>query len=438
MADFIGTETSKAVNNWGRSSTPECLIKAYAQVKKAALMAIAEIGHLEHHLVIFEVLDEIIEGKHNNLFVLPLKQGGAGTSLNMNLNEVITHLVNSRVGANTLDSLEDINRYQSTNDTFNTAVTIVFLQHLDYIEKMVIELQELFVQKETSYSDLLITGRTEMMDALPMTLGQVFSSYAGSIQRDRWRFNKIKERVRPSVLGGTAIGTCFSAPAKYLFAAEKHLRVITGLSLPRSQNLTSDISMADKYVEASSVYDTLSNSLYKIASDFIIYASKGEIIHPDLQYGSSIMPLKSNPVLLEFVIGLCINISLEARKISEYSRNGQLQLNAFLPFILEAEISIFESLKKAIDSIILFVNNCKVNDKKITENLFSSNAIINSLRPYCKYDQLKKLAVTVSDKRPQNLEDLIAIILKNTNLEEEFLHEYLKPGGFTSFLKENL
>lgn len=441
MPDFIGSETKKAIQNWGVGQTPSCLIKAYAEVKKAALSAVNDItetfpGNIFE--IIVEVLDEIIDGQHNTLFPLPLKQGGAGTSLNMNLNEVISHLVNNRSEGLEVDFLEHINKYQSTNDTFNTAVTIVFLRHLDSIEKMVIELQEILVEKETQFSDLLITGRTEMMSALPMTLGQIFASYAGSIERDRWRFNKIKERVRPSVLGGTAMGTCFSAPSKYLFAAEKHLRAITGLSLPRSQNMTSEISMADKYVEAASVYDTLSNSLFKISSDFILYVSRGEFIHPELQYGSSIMPMKINPVLLEFVKGLSIDISLESRKIGEYSRNGQLQLNAFLPFILESEISIYSSLVKALDAIILFISNSKIDRNIISGNLYNSGAIINSLRPYCKYDQLKKLSDIFMDEKPQTIEEIIDLIEITTGLKRGFLEDYLKPGGFTSYLKDEL
>ncbi|QEN05074.1 fumarate lyase [Thiospirochaeta perfilievii] len=356
----------------------------------------------------------------------------------MNMNEVITFLVNKELGGDYVEYLEDINKFQSTNDTFNTAVTVVFLRHLESIEKMVIELQEILVEKETFYSSLLITGRTEMVSALPITLGQVFSSYAGAIERDRWRFNKIKERVRPSVLGGTAMGTCFGAPSKYLFSAEKHLRAITGLSLPRSQNLVSDISMCDKFVEAGAVYDVLSNTLFKMASDFTYYVSRGEFIHPNLQYGSTIMPIKTNPVLLEFVKGLAIDISLESRKIGEYSRNGQLQLNPFLPFILDAEISIFKSLIKAMDSLMLFIANLKVDKEVINNNLINSNAMVNSLRPYCDYTTLKNIGEILKDVKVKDIEELKVVIVNNCDLTMEFLDEYLKPGGFTSFLKENI
>ncbi|OQY39610.1 MAG: hypothetical protein B6229_03350 [Spirochaetaceae bacterium 4572_7] len=280
MPSFVGIETQKAIDNWGVGQTPPELIKAY------------------------EVLDQIIAGEHNNLFLIPLKQGGAGTSLNMNMNEVITYLVNNQSIDEKVDYLEDINRFQSTNDTFNTAVTIVFLRHLEQAEALVVELQEALVEKETSGSSKVIIGRTELQSALPMTISQLFSSYTGAIERDRWRFNKVKERVRCSTLGGTAIGTCFSAPSKYIFAVELELRAITGLSLPRSQNLPSDISMCDKFAEAASVYDVLSGNLFKIASDFMLYTFNGELSHPELQCGSTIMPTKINPVLLEYIKGL--------------------------------------------------------------------------------------------------------------------------------------
>ncbi len=439
MAKFNGVETGKAQINWGIGVTPPALVKAYGQVKKAAILAINEVStvfSLDVFNTLMEILDEIISGQHNNLFSIPLKQGGAGTSLNMNMNEVISFLANDRLQTETLNYLEDINRFQSTNDTFNTAVTIIYLEHLNEIEKKVIELQEILVEFESRFSNTLITGRTEMMSALPITLGQVFASYSGSIERDRWRFNKVKERVRDSVLGGTAIGTCFSAPSKYIFSCERHLRAVTGLPLSRSQNLTSDISMCDKFVEASSVYDILVNTLFKISSDFTYYVSRGEFIHPELQYGSTIMPMKVNPVLLEFVKGLSINISLEVRKINEYSRNGQLQLNAFLPFILESEIEIFDSIVKAIDSITLFISSFKINQGIIDRNLLDSGVIINSLRPYCSYEKLKELSVLFSKEDINSLEEMILFISKNTDLSEDFLREYIQPGGFTSFYKE--
>lgn len=441
MADFRGEETLKAVQNWGEEQTPLPLIRAYGEVKKSALLAVQECTSSFPSgcfAILTEVLDEIIEGKHNSLFVLPLKQGGAGTSLNMNMNEVISHLCNERQSEYDIHKLEDINRFQSTNDTFNTAVTIVFLRDLETMESEVIALQETLVALETEYSSLIITGRTEMQSALPMTLGQVFASWAGAIERDRWRLNKVKERVRASVLGGTAMGTCFSAPSKYLFAAERHLRAVTGLSLPRSQNLTSDISFCDKFTEAASVLDALSNNLFKIASDLLLYTSSlcGEIIHPSLQYGSTIMPFKTNPVLPEYIKGLMINASLESRKIGEYSRNGQFQLNAWLPFLLEAEISLADSLKKGLKALDRFFREMKVDRERIQENLISSGALINALRPYCQYDDLKKAAEKIEEKKISSLEEVISLLTIHTSLSEEFLKNYLAPGVCTSFFKE--
>ena len=440
MNNIDGIETIKAVNNWGRGETPGELVKAYGEVKKSALLAINKVSNrFEPKIfsILLTVLDEIIAGQHNSSFVIPLKQGGAGTSLNMNMNEVIAKQVNNRIDGVQLDFLEDINMYQSTNDTLNCAVTIIFLRKIIETESYIIELQELLVSKEQKYSNLLMTGRTELMGALPMTLGQLFSSYAGSIERDRWRFNKIKERIRPSVLGGTAIGTSFGAPANYVFEVEKELRRVTGLSVPRSQNMISDISMADKLVEAASSFDVLGNTLFKIASDFMLYIFNGEMTHPEFQYGSSIMPMKVNPVLLEFVKGLSIDISLECRKIGEFARNGQLQLNPYIPFILESGLSIAESILKAINSMMIFIRKVKINETVISENLNKSQSIINSLRPYCNYNDLKEISRILEKEQPKSIEEIIEIIVNRTNLDRNFLKEYMSPGGFTSFFKEN-
>ncbi len=206
---LYGIETEKAIQNFGRGQLPADLIIAYAEVKKAALMAIQEFERRFSEPAfeaIMQATNQIIEGRRNDQFPLPLKQGGAGTSVNMNINEVIANLAGEiwRVDhgdAGQIDPIEDINRFQSTNDTFPTAVTIVLLRHLAAIEKKVIELQETLIRKEGEYGSILMAGRTEMQDALPITLGQVFAGWAGGIERDRWRLHKLKERIRSIAMG---------------------------------------------------------------------------------------------------------------------------------------------------------------------------------------------------------------------------------------------
>ncbi|MFN3660625.1 MAG: lyase family protein, partial [Brevinematales bacterium] len=232
-----GHQTTLAIQNFGQGKVPSALVKAYAEVKKACIMAIQKTEKAFSPSVyesILQAIDEIIAGQWDEEFVVPLQQGGAGTSLNMNINEVIatraTEIIRQTEPHHpSIHPLEDINRYQSTNDTFPTAVTICLLRDLYDLEKKVVKLQAMLVEKETAFSLTLMMGRTELQDALPIMLGQVFGSWAGMIERDRWRFHKLKDRIRLIALGGTAVGTGFPAPQAYVYAAEQFLREITHL-----------------------------------------------------------------------------------------------------------------------------------------------------------------------------------------------------------------
>lgn len=205
------------MENFGSGFIGRDLIKAYGEVKKSCIYSVQDseaafAGEIFPYIV--QAADEVIEGSLDHDFPLPLEQGGAGTSINMNINEVISNrameLFFKKTGKKIkIDPISDINRHQSTNDTFPTALTVMLYRHLCEAESLVIKLQEVLIAGENKYGGILMAGRTEMQDALPITLGQVFSSWAGPIERDRWRFNKLKERIRLTALGGTALGTCF-------------------------------------------------------------------------------------------------------------------------------------------------------------------------------------------------------------------------------------
>jgi aspartate ammonia-lyase len=444
--EYYGTETKKAISNFGFEFLPFELIKAYAEVKKACVLAIMDYEKRftpEIFSVIIKAIDSIIDGQYNDQFVVPLQQGGAGTSINMNINEVIANLsvdiYKKEYNNNILiNPIEDINKFQSTNDTFPTSVTILLLRKLLVLEKRIIELQEILIRKENEYQNILIIGRTEMQDALPIRLGQVFASWAGSIERDRWRINKLKERVRTIALGGTAIGTCFFAPKEYVYAVEKHLRLITGLPLTRSQNLTDEIANLDKLSELAGGIKIISENLYKISGDLLLYTSSfvGEIIHPNLQYGSTIMAAKTNPVILEFIRGLSIDVQSECIKISNFTQNGQLQLNPYLPFITKSFIYAFDSIEKAIITFIdKFLNIMEINNLRIEENLLNSKALLNSLISILGYDNIKKIEGLIDNEKPSSIEELKKTIIKNTNLSKEELDNHFDPVNITSFIK---
>jgi aspartate ammonia-lyase len=314
---YWGPETEKALINFGSGHTPRRIIAAYAQVKLAALTA-AQETEARFSPGIFACIEaallEIAAGALDASFPLPIKQGGAGTSLNMNLNEVAAaraeELCLERSGAIVvIDPFEDMNRRQSTNDTFPTAVTILAYEAAARAEALVARLQEALAAREREFELLLLAGRTELQDALPIRLGQVFGAWAGAVERDRWRLSKLRERLRTVALGGTAIGTGFSATPAYMHAAEKALRRITRLPLSRSQNLPDEVANADKYAELAGAAALCAGNARKIASDLLLYGSSafGELRHPELQYGSTIMPAKANPVLLEAAKGRAID-----------------------------------------------------------------------------------------------------------------------------------
>ncbi|MGC8765846.1 MAG: lyase family protein [Brevinematia bacterium] len=442
MKKYYGIETQKAVENFGGGYLPDELVSAYGEVKFSVLSAIQEIEK-KYNDKEWEALEksclELINGKLKGNFPLSLFQGGAGTSINMNINEVIAKRANELIKEERFDPIEDINSYQSTNDTFPTAVTIVLYRKLFDTEALVIKLQEYLVRKENEFQNILITGRTEMQNALPISLGQVFGSWAGMIERDRWRIHKLKERIRTIPLGGTAVGTGYPVPQKVVFASEKYLREITRLPLSRSQNLPDEVANQDKWSELASTLRIIAENLYKITGDLLLYTSSlaGEIIHPELQAGSTIMAAKTNPVILEFVRGCSIFIQHECDKISDYCRNGQLQLNPFLPFILESFLRVFELMEGSINRLIdKFFERIEINRKKIEENLINSNVILNALVGVIGYNNVKRLYSIIQKENIKTIPELKEILKKETNLSPGEIDFYLDPINLSSFWRK--
>lgn len=398
---YWGRETEKALANFGPGCTPRAIIAAYAQVKLAAVSAVQETEGrfpVELNACIEEALREIIAGSLDSSFPLPLKQGGAGTSFNMNLNEVAAaragELYRERSGTDPgLDPLEDLNRMQSTNDTFPTAVTIAAYEAATRAEALVGKLQDELASRERQLETLLVAGRTEMQDALPIRLGQVFGAWAGTVERDRWRLSKLRERLRTVALGGTAVGTGFSATPEYMHAAEKALRRITSLPLSRSQNLPDEVAHADKYAELAQAAALSAGNARKIAQDLLLYGSSafGELRHPELQYGSTIMPAKANPVLLEAAVGRAIDAEHEVAKVVAYAFEGRFQLNAFLPFLADALIACFDSLERSLESLVSIIPKLEVDRERVARNLRSSNLLLNLLVPKLGYNRVKEL-----------------------------------------------
>jgi len=438
-------ETEKAAANFGIGLTDTVLIKSYAKVKRAALSSVQKCEKRfssEEFASITEAIHEIESGMLDDSFILPLEQGGAGTSINMNINEVIacraSEILLQKYGIEKIfHYIDDINRFQSTNDTFPTAVTIAVLLKLTETENRVIAFQHALKDFENKYHDVLLTGRTELQNALPVFLSQITAAWTGPIERDRWRIHKLKERLRTVPLGGTAIGTSFPATRDYVFEAEKYLREYTGLNLSRSQNFSDDISNHDKFAECASVIKIIAQNIYRICADISLFTSSlcGEMIHPELQFGSTIMAAKTNPVICEYASGLAIDIELECDKVSRFSELSVFQLNAYLPFIYASLSSAFDKSSKVLTALSeKLMPKLEINRSRVEENLYSSGIMLNLFLPYAGYDRIKELYHKAKEARITNQDELINF-LKKEGIEESAITEALNPNNFTTARK---
>ena len=399
-------QTQAALGNFGQGQTPPEFILALAEVKEAALRALQDTEHPWPEPVfdaVCQVLADIRAGKLDHRFPLNLTQGGAGTSLHMNICEVLADEVGRRLGRSDLfHFLDDGARSQSTNDVVSTAAIIVIFRRLQRLEAAVIALQEALVEREQAWRGITVMGRTEWQDALPMDLSQVASAWAGSAERDRWRLGKLKERIRTIPLGGTATGTGLGANPAYLFAAEQYLRRLTALPLQRSQNLTDAVSQRDDFAEVANGFALVGANLVKLCRDLMFYTSTvvGELKHPAVQYGSTAMPVKTNPVLLEFAMGLSIRSQYQAAAIVRFTQEGFLQLNAFTPFMVDAFIAAGTDLEHALSTLSRnLLPNLEVHPDRCLKNMLQSRALLNLLRKDLPYETLKSLAGSWAPER---------------------------------------
>jgi len=290
---YSGIHTQRALENFAVSGykVDEDLISAYGFVKLASMKTIfnSEQGTVNRkQKTILQACEELAEGKLRQYIVVDAIQGGAGTSLNMNVNEVIANRALEILGEDkgnyeVISPLNDINKYQSTNDTFPTALKIAAIFKLRKLEKTVIELQEALQRKEQEFSDIVKIGRTELVEAVLTTLGKEFSAYAEAISRDRWRIYKCEERLRVVNLGGTAIGTGLGAPKKYIFAVVENLRELTGIGLARAENMVENTQNADVFSEVSGILKAHATNLIKISNDLRLLSSFKDIELPAMQ-----------------------------------------------------------------------------------------------------------------------------------------------------------
>lgn len=358
---LFGIHTLRARENFpllGRGVHPQ-LARAFGAVKLAAARTNHALGYLDDAKAeaIERACRELMEGVLSTAVVVDALQGGAGTSTNMNVNEVLANralelLGEPRGAYDRISPLDDLNLHQSTNDTFPTALRIAAIRGLKALELEVVALQEAFQEKEKAFAHIVKVGRTELQDAVLLTLGREMGAYAEAFNRDRWRLAKCEERLRVVNLGGTAIGTGLAAPRQYIFRVVDELRELTGLGLARAENLVEATQNADVFVEVSGLLKALASSLIKVSSDLRLLSSGpeaglGELKLPPRQAGSSIMPGKVNPVIPEAVTQAAILAMAHDHALSMAVSMGSLELNPFLPLVTHSLLESFDLLARA-------------------------------------------------------------------------------------------
>ena len=403
---YYGISTFRALENFNVSDQLVNMKIVYelVNIKRQASIANKKLGYLDKDIAkaITKACNKILNSEFDNSFVINRYQGGAGTSTNMNVNEVIANvaleILGHRIGEyKIIHPINHVNLHQSTNDTFPTAVKIACIKQIRKLADEYANLQKTFQEKETKYGKVIKLGRTQYMDAVPILAGQMFGAYAETFSRDRWRIYKVEERLRTINIGGTAIGTGLNAPLKYTFMMTSLLQESTRIGVSRAESLIDNTQNLDAFNEVSGLLKVAASTLIKISNDLRLLASGpnggiGEIILKDNQVGSSIMPGKTNPVILEMVIQNAYKVISNDTLINNLVTGGSLELNAFVPGIAEA---LLESLELLTHTVNKFNNKCakhiEVNVATCTKNLENSHSLITPLISIIGYDKASEI-----------------------------------------------
>jgi aspartate ammonia-lyase len=407
---LYGIQTERARRNFALSGkkTALSLIYAVAKVKKAAARSWQKTGAKAAggRDGVFEAVaaacDQILAGKADDAFVTDALQGGAGTSTHMNVNEVAANLALVILGEkpgsyHIVHPLDDVNRGQSTNDVYPTALRIAAIGYLRELSGQCAKLQESLQKKENAFENIPKLGRTELMDAVPVTLGNEFAAYAQAVARDRWRLYKAEERLRQVNIGGAAVGLHNTDPAarKYRYAVIEELREITGMGLAAAEYPMDITQNNDVFVEVSGLLKALAVNLSKIAGDLRLMNSGprgglGEITLPPLQSGSTIMPGKVNPVIPEMVLQAAVKVIANDQAVTIAASRGEFELNALSPLIAD---SLLESLSLLCNALPLFRDSCidplKANPERCAELLENSLAFAAAWVPRLGYEKVR-------------------------------------------------
>ena len=441
---YYGVQTLRALENFQISGVKTNFypdyVKAYAMVKLAAARANTEVGRMKKDRMdaIEKACQAVIDGKYHDQFLTDMYQGGAGTSANMNANEVLANIALEMMGKKKgeyqfIEPHDDLNMGQSTNDVYPTAIHVALLLHNDKIVREAELLAQAFHKKGDEFKNMVKMGRTEGQDAVPMTVGQEFHGFGNQIEGAIEALRKSEAYLYEENMGATAIGTGLTATPGYAEKCAVQLAKITGKPMVLAKDLIAATSSMQAFVMYSSAVKNLAVTLSKISSDLIFLASGPrngifEINLPALQPGSSIMPGKVNPVMPELMNQVCYKVMGNDATVSIASRDGLLQLNAYEPVVAT---SIMESQALFYKTLPLFRKNCiegiTVNEGVLKRYLETTIGIVTALNPVLGYEKTTELA----KEALKSGKGILELIREKKLLTEDQIKKLMDPAALT-------
>jgi aspartate ammonia-lyase len=457
---LYGIHSVRAKNNFQNDSqfdlewykalgiTKKAVYLVYNKYKKAVLTKYPQINNPVQFIddkvldALIAASNELAEGKHSEHFIVPAIQGGAGTSINLNINEIIANraliLLERKAGEyNIIDPIENANIFQSTNDVIPTSLRIAIMRLLNNLEESINLLRSRVETYEKENRFVLRIAYTQMQEAVPSTYGRLFSTYIDALSRDWWRVSKCSERIKVVNLGGTAIGSGITVPRFYIMEVVSQLQELTKLPLTRGENLMDATANLDSFVEIHATLKAHAINLEKMVNDIRILASdlvdKKEMSIPKKQLGSTIMPSKVNPVIPEFVVSIAHQVYSNDMLITGLSAQGCLDLNAYIPIIGHSILQSLKLLISANTSLFTHLFSWIVIDSKLSEEkLFRSPVITTALIPYIGYNRASELANKMKSENCNIFEANSALkILDHTKLENILSPSNLLKAGYS-------
>ncbi|MCY8208675.1 aspartate ammonia-lyase [Bacillus subtilis] len=439
---YYGIQTLRASENFPITGYKihEEMINALAIVKKAAALANMDVKRLYEGIgqAIVQAADEILEGKWHDQFIVDPIQGGAGTSMNMNANEVIGNRALEIMGHKKGDYIHlspntHVNMSQSTNDVFPTAIHISTLKLLEKLLKTMKDMHSVFKQKAQEFDSVIKMGRTHLQDAVPIRLGQEFEAYSRVLERDIKRIKQSRQHLYEVNMGATAVGTGLNADPEYIKQVVKHLADISGLPLVGADHLVDATQNTDAYTEVSASLKVCMMNMSKIANDLRLMASGpraglAEISLPARQPGSSIMPGKVNPVMAELINQIAFQVIGNDNTICLASEAGQLELNVMEPVLV---FNLLQSISIMNNGFRSFTDHClkgiEANEKRLKQYVEKSAGVITAVNPHLGYEAAARIA-REAIMTGQSVRDLC---LQHDVLTEEELDIILNPYEMT-------